>query len=88
MKKAGLEVVEHDRVVAVKLLGRLRETVAQLDLVAGSQADQDRLVVPLGRFGVGVIEPVEQRRWPAGSWLWKSNFGCRLAIRTRPTSWI
>ena len=87
VKNAGLEVVEDDRVVAVQLVGGLGEAVPQLDLVERAEADQDRLVVPLGGLGVGVVEPVEQGAGPAARALRKSNFGWRRAIRTRPTSW-
>ena len=60
-EERGLEVVEDDRVVAVELVGGLGEAVPQLDLVERAEADQDRLVGPLGRVGVGVVEPVEER---------------------------
>ena len=46
--------------IAVQLVGGLGEPVAQLDLVERAQPDQDRLVGPLGRLGVGVVEPVEE----------------------------
>ena len=59
-EEPGLEVVEDDRVVAVQLVGRLGKTVPQLHLVERAQADQDRLVGPLGRFRVGMVEPVER----------------------------
>ena len=59
-EEAGLEVVEDDGVVAVKLVGGLREAVAQLDLVATFQPDQHRLIGPFGGLGVGRVEPVEE----------------------------
>ena len=60
-EEAGFEVVEHDRMIAVQLVGRLGKAVPQLDAVELlAQPDQDRLVGPLGRFGVGMIEPVEE----------------------------
>ena len=60
-EEAGLDVVEDDRVVAVELVGGLREAVPQLDLVERAEPDQDRLVGALGGLGVGVVEAVEQR---------------------------
>ena len=87
-EEAGFDVVEDDRVVTVELVGRLGKTVSQLDSVEQCpQTDQDRLVVPLGRVGVGMVEAVEKGLVAWARALRKSNFGWRVAIRSRPTSW-
>ena len=86
-EERGLEVVEDDRVIAVELVGRLGEAVAQLDLVEGAEADQHRLVGPLGRSASGWSNPSKSGLVDRVRVARKSNFGCRRAIRTRPTSW-
>ena len=75
-EKAGLEIVEHDRVITVQLVGRLGKAVSQLHAVElFPQPDQDRLVGPLGRFRVGMIEPVEQRAGRLGALAAKVELG-------------
>jgi hypothetical protein len=60
-EERGLNVVDNDRLVFVQLFPRLREAVAQLDVVARADADDHRLIV---RFRIGFpvgVEALEQR---------------------------
>ena len=66
--------------ITIELVGRLRKAVSQLHTVElVPQADQHRLVCPLGGIGVGAIEPVEQRTGRLRSSTAKVEF--RLATR-------
>ncbi len=67
-EKSGFEIVKHDRVITVQFVGRLGKTIPQLNTVEFiPEPDQDRLVGPLGRFGVGMIKPIEQRAGRLGA---------------------